>query len=56
MLTDTEKEYIKRLVKKDLQDFKEEEKSIISNMTPLFMKGEIEYEDFLKELLKKLEK
>ena len=56
MFSEKEKEYLAILVKKDLEDFQGDEKDIISNMTPLFMKGEVEYEEFLKELIKKLEK
>lgn len=54
MFSDTEKEYLKRLVKKDLESFKAEEKTIISDMTPGFLKAEEEYEDFLEKLLDKL--
>ena len=56
MFSEKEKEYLKILVKKDFENFKGDEKDIISNMTPLFMKGEIEYEEFLKDIIKKLEK
>lgn len=53
-LTDMEKEYLKKLVKKDLERFTEEEKTILDDMTPAFIKGEKEYEEFLKGLIKKL--
>ena len=46
MFSETEREYLKRLVKKDLENFKEEEKNIISDMSPAFMKGEVEYKTF----------
>lgn len=56
MFTEIEKDYLKRLVKKDLERFKSEEKDIISDMSPTFLKGEKEYGAFLKDLLKKLGK
>ncbi len=56
MLTQLEKEYLKKLVEKDLEKFKSEEKEILDDMTPAFIKGEKEYEDFLKSLLEKLKK
>ena len=54
MFTDIEKEYLKKLVEKDLKHFREQEKNIISDMRPGFLKGEKEYEIFLKEVLEKL--
>lgn len=56
MFTDIEKEYLKKLVEKDLEKFRSEEKDIISDMSPAFLKGEKEYEAFLKRLLEKLRK
>lgn len=53
MFTDTEKEYLRKIVKRELQDFKEEEKGVV-DMSPAFLKGEKKFEDFLKELLEKL--
>jgi len=55
MFSNDEKEYLKKLVKKNLESFQEEEKTILDNMTPAFIKSEQEYEDFLKEIIKKLE-
>lgn len=54
MVTDIEKQYLKKLVEKDLERFTEEEKGIISDMSPGFLKGEKDYEAFLKELIRKL--
>ncbi|MBN2112071.1 hypothetical protein JW707_03135 [Candidatus Woesearchaeota archaeon] len=53
MLTDTEKEYLRKLIEKDLEKFQTEEKGIV-DMSPGFLKGEEEYEEFLKRLLEKL--
>lgn len=54
MFTDMEKEYLKKLVEKDLKHFKEEKKEIISDTRPGFLKGEKEYEMFIKKVLEKL--
>ena len=54
MLTEDEKKYLKKLVEKDLEKFKDEGETIITNVSPGFLKGEKEYEDFLKELIEKL--
>ena len=54
MLTDEEKQYLKKLVENDLKRFKAEEETIITNVSPGFLKGEKKYEDFLKELIEKL--
>ncbi len=56
MFTDMEKEYLKKVVKKELEKFKAEEKTILTEMSPGFMKGEVEYEDFLKGIIEKLKK
>lgn len=53
MLTDIEKEYLRKLIEKDLEKFQEEEKGIV-DMSPGFLEGEKKYEEFLKELLEKL--
>jgi len=51
MFTDKEKELLKSLVKKELDEFGSEEKSIRPN--PTFLAAEEKYEDFLEGLLKK---
>ena len=53
MFTDIEKGYLRKLIEKDLEKFQSEEKGIV-DMSPGFIKGEKEYEEFLKELLEKL--
>jgi len=52
--TDDEKEYLKKLVQNHLEKFQDEEKDIISDMRPGFLKGEKEYEMFIKKILEKL--
>lgn len=52
--TEDEKEYLRKLVKKHLETFMDEEKDIISGMKPGFLKGEKEYELFIKKVLEKL--
>ncbi len=54
MFTDDEKQYLKKLVEKDLEKFTAEEETIITNISPGFLKGEKKYEDFLRELIEKL--
>jgi hypothetical protein len=56
MFTDMEKEYIRKLVEKELKKFKAEEKTILTEMSPGFMKGEAEYEEFLKGIIEKVKK
>ena len=55
MFTKEEKEYLKKAVKKELEDFRKEESTVLTDMSPAFVKGEAEYEEFLKGILKKLE-
>ncbi|MBD3309647.1 hypothetical protein GF351_00325 [Candidatus Woesearchaeota archaeon] len=52
--TKQEKEVLKNLVKRELKDFREEEKDIIGYTSPGFFKTEKEYEALLKGLQKKL--
>lgn len=54
MLNENEKQYLKKLVEKDLEKFKAEESTIITDISPGFLKGEKEYEEFLKGLIEKL--
>ena len=54
MFTELEREYLRKLVQKDLERFKSEEEDILSDMSPAFLKGEKEYEEFLKKLIEKL--
>jgi hypothetical protein len=54
MLTKSEKEYLRKLVEKDLQKFQEEEKGIV-DISPGFLEGEKKYEEFLRDILEKLE-
>ncbi|GEM_PF-6879702 len=56
MLTENEKEFLVALVKKTLKEFKEDKAEILDQIPFKFFKSGIEYEGFLKELLKKLEK
>ena len=55
MLTKDEKEYLKAVVKQDLEKLGKGEKVFLMDMSPSFLKGEHEYKHFLEELLKKLE-
>jgi len=54
-LTKDEKEYLKEIVKKELDKLKAEQKALFIGMSPNFLKGEHEYKHFLENLLKKLE-
>ena len=54
-LTQEEKDYLKHIVKTALQKFKEEESTIIVDNPPAFVAGELGFEQFLEQLLKKLE-
>jgi hypothetical protein len=54
MFTGIEKEYLKKVVEKELEKFQKEEKTILTEMSPSFMKGEAGYEEFLKSLIEKL--
>lgn len=55
MFASIEKKYLKKLVEKELEKFKSEEKGVV-DISPLFLKGEKEYEEFLKKLIEKLGK
>lgn len=49
---DKEKELLKLLVKKEIEEFEKEEKTPIRD--GIFLEAEHNYDDFLKEVLKKL--
>lgn len=55
MLTKDEKEYLKTIVKDELDKIEKQEKSLFIGMSLNFLKGEHEYKHFLEELIKKLE-
>ena len=55
MLDSNEKEYLKKLVEKALKNLREEEKDVaFTDVTPAFLKGEAEYEEFLNKIIEKL--
>ncbi len=56
MWTENEKIFLLEMTKKVLKEFKESRGEILDQYPFIFLKGEIEYEGFLKELVKKLEK
>jgi hypothetical protein len=56
MLNENEKLFLKEIVKKTLKDFEEDSEKITTQIPFNFFKTSVEYEDFLKGLLKKLEK
>ena len=56
MLTENEKIFLLGITKKVLEDFQESREKILDQYPFTFLKGEIEYEGFLKELIKKLDK
>jgi len=56
MLTENEKEFLQKMVKQTLKEFEEDKKTIFDQLPFKFFKSELEYEGFLKNLLKKLEK
>lgn len=56
MLTENEKIFLADMVKKTLKDFEEDNETIIDQVPFKFFKSGLEYEGFLKNLLKKLEK
>ncbi|MEK6822486.1 MAG: hypothetical protein AABY13_01550 [Nanoarchaeota archaeon] len=51
-LTKNDMEYLRILVKRELEHFQREK--IVIDETIVFLQGEKNYEDFLRELLKKL--
>ena len=54
-LTDNEKEFLKQVVKKEIESFKEEGKTIIVDNFPEFTALETKYDEFLNNLLAKLQ-
>ncbi len=54
MITENEKKYLKLLVERDLKNLKKAESTIIQEISPAFLKGESEYEDFINNIIKKL--
>lgn len=54
-MTPDEKKYLRELVKKELEHFKKEKKTLFIAMPVQFLKGEHDYQHFLENLLKKLE-
>ena len=56
MLTENEKEFLAGMVKQTLKEFEEDKETIFDQLPFKFFKSEVEYEGFLKNLLKKLEK
>jgi len=53
VLSSKDIEYLRILVKRELEHFEREK--IVTDETIVFLQGEKKYEDFLRELLKKLE-
>ena len=52
-LTDDEFMFLKKIVEDTLAKFQKEESTVLDNITPSFMEGEVKYEEFLKNLLMK---
>jgi len=55
MLTKDEKEYLRKIVKEELDKFEKKQSALFIGMSLTFLKGEHEYKHFLENLLKKLE-
>lgn len=55
MFSKDEKEYLKELVKRELEHFRNEEKAVATDSSVKFLKAEHETGHFLEELLKKLQ-
>jgi len=55
MLTKDEKEYLRKIVKEELDKFEKKQSALFIGMSLNFLKGEHEYKHFLENLLKKLE-
>ena len=55
MLTKDEKEYLRKIVKEELDKFEKKQSALFVGMSLNFLKGEHEYKHFLENLLKKLE-
>ena len=54
MFSSDEKEYLKDLLKRELEHFRKEEKTVASGSAVRFLKAEHEYGHFLEKLLEKL--
>ena len=54
MFTNDEKEYLKILLKRELDHFKREEPTVAAESALKFLKAEHEYGHFLERLLEKL--
>ncbi len=54
MLTREEKNVLSSLIKKHIEEIKEDESKIIQFDSPVFLSGEVKYRQFLNNLLKKL--
>ena len=54
MLTSDEKKYLRELVKKELDAFKKEQRTLFIDIAVPFIKAEHDYGHFLEGLLKKL--
>lgn len=54
MLTEKEKEYLKQLVKRELKNFEDEKSTLVNEWDPTFLAAEERFDQFLKNLLKKL--
>lgn len=55
MLNQDEKRYLRELVKRELERFRQEKKMLFIDMPLPFLKGEHEYVHFIEGILKKLE-
>ncbi|HLF54102.1 MAG TPA: hypothetical protein VI612_00075 [Candidatus Nanoarchaeia archaeon] len=55
MFSKDEKEYLKFLIKKELEQFRKEEKTVASESAVKFLKAEHDYGHFLEKLLEKLQ-
>lgn len=53
-LSEDEIKVIKFLVEKEKKSFEKDEKTIISDIDPSFLEGEVRNQEFLKNLLDKL--
>jgi len=53
-LTTNEKEYLKKIVEKELKEFEAEGKTIVVDEFPEFIALEVKYDEFLRNLLNKL--
>ncbi len=54
VLTVQDKKFLKFIVQKELEHFKNDQKTLFIDLPVSFLKGEHEYMHFLEELLKKL--